>query len=87
MCQQSYVEQPRQENLPSWRALETVVHIRDVMKLEPTRIKVSHVNRIKAAPAHYMANWARVKRDRREGLNYEDIIPASMDIRVFDPGI
>jgi ribonuclease HI len=76
-----------QEEIPSWRAIPTVMKIiQDIQDSNGTMV-VLHVDRKGVQAAHQLANWARTRGEHREGMQYEDIMGPNFDITIFDPDI
>ncbi|KAJ4755451.1 Ribonuclease H-like superfamily protein [Rhynchospora pubera] len=65
------------ENIPSWRARDTVAKILEILNLFASVIQIKHVNREIIRPAHVLANNARRKR-----LNYRSQPNAHMNFLI-----
>jgi ribonuclease HI len=76
-----------QEEIPSWRAVPTVMKIiQDIQDSNGTTV-VLCVDRKGVQAAHRLANWARTRGEHREGMQCDDIMGPNFNITIFDPGI
>jgi hypothetical protein len=76
-----------QEDIPSWRAVPTVMKIIEDMRGSNRTIVVQYIDRKGVQATHQLANWARTREEHREGMQYEGIMGPNFNITIFDPGI